>query len=381
MAKLTYLDYEGNECYQLLNKSAPVATVGRQYDCSIRTDDPSVSRVHATFRWRDGHYEVEDNGSTNMTTVNDNPPLQNQRVPISYGDRILCGNFGIIFEQFEGEENTNLDFRESAPQRRHMELHPDHEPPPPEPHPAMDARSPLERHHETELRPEMRADLDPSSRRDLVVLAAVGRIAEPILADGAARVNGHAITQDAAVVDNRVGVENAVGSDAGILTDVNPRRERGALADFGPALDRHKRARSDAFGNDRLQMNRRPLVDAVERMTSKAVEGHHRLAEREVGIAAADQRSASPVVVFGHDDGGGLGFTHEAQILLVGQEGHVPFPGGLQRGNAANGGLPVAVDATADSFGLFCQGHFSHGSPIVAGGGLSVQAFRPPSSP
>lgn len=60
--------------------------------------DPGVSRLHAVLeRQADGRYAVRDLGSTNGTTVNDDPrPVGSDAVPLSVGDRIRLGAWTTI---------------------------------------------------------------------------------------------------------------------------------------------------------------------------------------------------------------------------------------------------------------------------------------------
>jgi hypothetical protein len=62
-------------------------------------DDPGVSHMHAVLERRDdGTYAVRDSGSTNGTTLNDDPsPISaDTGVPLSDGDRIRVGAWTTI---------------------------------------------------------------------------------------------------------------------------------------------------------------------------------------------------------------------------------------------------------------------------------------------
>jgi hypothetical protein len=66
------------------------ATVGRAAGCQVTLDDTFVSQLHARVFTRDGHWLVEDLGSTNGTYLN------RQKVSgpmvIQPGDRLQVGN-------------------------------------------------------------------------------------------------------------------------------------------------------------------------------------------------------------------------------------------------------------------------------------------------
>ena len=68
----------------------PEISVGRGSGCQVMVDDTFVSTVHARVFLSDGHYVVEDLGSTNGTYLNkrkvDGPMTMNR------GDRLQVGN-------------------------------------------------------------------------------------------------------------------------------------------------------------------------------------------------------------------------------------------------------------------------------------------------
>jgi hypothetical protein len=70
-----------------------------EIDLSGRQEDPGVSRVHAVLeRQDDGRYAVRDLGSTNGTTVNDDPrPIDaGAAVVLADGDRVRVGAWTTI---------------------------------------------------------------------------------------------------------------------------------------------------------------------------------------------------------------------------------------------------------------------------------------------
>jgi len=66
--------------------------VGRQADCDLRMDDPSVSKRHASLRWDDptGQCTLQDLGSTNGTFLNASS-IQQRAVQLSDGDIVSFG--------------------------------------------------------------------------------------------------------------------------------------------------------------------------------------------------------------------------------------------------------------------------------------------------
>jgi len=89
--------------------NAPLMRIGRrrgrpgepvpEIDLTGAPEDPGVSRLHAVLERRpDGDYAIRDLGSTNGTTVNDDPaPLgQDTAVPLADGDRVRIGAWTTI---------------------------------------------------------------------------------------------------------------------------------------------------------------------------------------------------------------------------------------------------------------------------------------------
>jgi hypothetical protein len=70
-----------------------------EIDLAATPQDPGISRLHAVLeRQEDGTYAVRDLGSTNGTTVNDDPkPVgTDEAVPLADGDRIRLGAWTTI---------------------------------------------------------------------------------------------------------------------------------------------------------------------------------------------------------------------------------------------------------------------------------------------
>jgi hypothetical protein len=68
-----------------------------EIDLSGPREDPAVSRVHAVLeRQPDGSYAIRDAGSTNGTTVNDDPVATHVPMAIAQGDRIHVGAWTML---------------------------------------------------------------------------------------------------------------------------------------------------------------------------------------------------------------------------------------------------------------------------------------------
>ena len=111
MGKLIYMDNQGREIVVPLGPDAPVVSLGRATDCTIRSNRKSVSRRHAEFRYANGIYEVIDLKSSNGTylIVDDNRQPVSPRVSLKNEDEVWCGDFILHFEDEEVYEEIALE--------------------------------------------------------------------------------------------------------------------------------------------------------------------------------------------------------------------------------------------------------------------------------
>jgi chromosome segregation ATPase len=87
MATLVYSDSDGRDRSFALGQE-PV-TVGRAPECTIRSEDPRVSRMHARFFFEQNGLWIEDLGSTHGIYVG---PNKVQRAPVPPGEVVLIGS-------------------------------------------------------------------------------------------------------------------------------------------------------------------------------------------------------------------------------------------------------------------------------------------------
>ncbi|MFW5871453.1 MAG: FHA domain-containing protein [Verrucomicrobiota bacterium] len=93
MAKLIVI--EGNLEGQVFELKEGSTTVGRQTDCDVRIEDPSVSGHHCTIDVAEDSCTVKDSGSTNGTAIN-GKEIQEQ--PLETGDILNVGSVRMRLE-------------------------------------------------------------------------------------------------------------------------------------------------------------------------------------------------------------------------------------------------------------------------------------------
>ena len=74
----------------------PITPMGRRASNAIILDDDFVSSEHALLAWREGRWWLSDAGSTNGTTLN-NQPIQ-RPVAVNWGDLIGVGRVRLRLE-------------------------------------------------------------------------------------------------------------------------------------------------------------------------------------------------------------------------------------------------------------------------------------------
>ena len=101
MLNLIYNDPTGQERSVEIGPQNNRVLVGRSLECSIQTNNNSVSRVHALIFFNNGHVFIQDppNGRpTNGTMVNKTRLQPGEVREFFAGDEIVCGNFLIRVE-------------------------------------------------------------------------------------------------------------------------------------------------------------------------------------------------------------------------------------------------------------------------------------------
>jgi hypothetical protein len=98
-----FLEYQGD------NIELPVGetVIGRDVSCTLRFNDPSVSRRHVRLVRRADHVFVQDLGSTNGTVVNGKPI--SGAVRLEDGDEVTIGSRQVIVRVAKADDDEQPD--------------------------------------------------------------------------------------------------------------------------------------------------------------------------------------------------------------------------------------------------------------------------------
>ena len=72
-------------------------TLGRVRTCDLRIDSPSISKTHAWFTREGRGWSVQDAGSTNGTTHNDDPLSVGRQSALEFGDTLEFGGVEAVY--------------------------------------------------------------------------------------------------------------------------------------------------------------------------------------------------------------------------------------------------------------------------------------------
>jgi hypothetical protein len=189
-----------------------------------------------------------------------------------------------------------------------------------------------------------------------------------------ASASDHPVAQDAVVVNNGVGVQDALAPEPCAGADVGARVKHAPLAERRGAV--HVGGR----------------VNALVRVLAEAVQLHHRLAVREVRIAAPQQQQPGVAQALGPADVGRADHRRRtralelARVLGVGQEAHLLRPRFFQRLHAAHGHVfqrgrvhplvHLRPDGGGQTLQCHCQGASLLGGPSGGDSTVSRRARR-----
>jgi pSer/pThr/pTyr-binding forkhead associated (FHA) protein len=96
------LTWELNGKHELLLHEGDTAAIGRHEDNDVVLEANYISRHHAVIAWRDAGFDIQDLGSINGTSVNDEPISQPHR--LQDGDIIKLYELELRYSIYEQEE-------------------------------------------------------------------------------------------------------------------------------------------------------------------------------------------------------------------------------------------------------------------------------------
>jgi len=112
-----YLEYQGDSIELPVGETV----IGRDVTCSLRFNDPSVSRRHLRFVRRHDTVFVQDLGSTNGTTLNGK--VVSGPIMVEDGDELSIGSRKVKLHFGEGEKpEDTLSLRDFSPQKEMEKL-------------------------------------------------------------------------------------------------------------------------------------------------------------------------------------------------------------------------------------------------------------------
>src|SRR4051812_6669624 len=107
-----YLEYQGDSIELPVGETV----IGRDVTCSLRFNDPSVSRRHLRFVRRHDTVFVQDLGSTNGTTLNGK--VVSGPIMVEEGDEVAVGSRKVTLHFGEGEKpEDTLTLRDFSPKK------------------------------------------------------------------------------------------------------------------------------------------------------------------------------------------------------------------------------------------------------------------------
>ena len=166
-----------------------------------------------------------------------------------------------------------------------------------------------------------------------------------VRSDAAAALHHRARQQDGVLADDHVGLDDRTGAQHGPRADTRARADARGRADGGIGGHLGRGVHGSAGVNADFRQ-----VFAIADEPQQASHGR-------IHVGYADQRQGGGGAGVENNGRPGLRAGQVAAAAGIGHEGNVVGPGGVQRGNAANGLPAVAFDLAAHAAGQFLNGY------------------------
>jgi hypothetical protein len=216
-------------------------------------------------------------------------------------------------------------------------------------------------------------DLDLTDLRDFSVDTVIEDVAEAIGADDGAGVDTDAFAHLSAWVEHDAGVELGVGADGAVGPDMVGAMEDAAWAEAGLFADHAVGADVGGGVDGGGGSDECGGVDAGCWCRFREEEGQD-LGEADAGVGDTDEGFWGRAVVLVDEDGGGGALAGAGEVSGVFGEGKVARPRFIGGGEAVEGELGIADDATLELLGDLL-GEDGHGIRGRTGGWSGVGRF------
>lgn len=123
MAKIHFWDSSNRPAWVPVGPDQPEVLVGRRKDCTIRTENSAVSRLHCRVVYNGGIYLLEDQKSANGTFVDEK---RVSRIELADNTKFKCGDFELKFELDEHEraalQRASIVFHQDPDDDEYVEI-------------------------------------------------------------------------------------------------------------------------------------------------------------------------------------------------------------------------------------------------------------------
>lgn len=123
LAKIHFWDSSNRPTWVPVGPDQPEVLVGRRKDCTIRTENSAVSRLHCRVVYNGGVYLLEDQNSANGTFIDEK---RVSRVELTDNTAFKCGDFELRFELDEHEraalQRASIVFHQDPDDDEYVEI-------------------------------------------------------------------------------------------------------------------------------------------------------------------------------------------------------------------------------------------------------------------